>query len=55
MLHPPVRRRYRPRLPLDVAVSPLPSGLGVSLDLGRLLWDLEVQETLRALGVGRPL
>ncbi|MBF9140837.1 hypothetical protein [Hymenobacter properus] len=47
----PLRRRLKPRPPLDVTVTPLPGGLGISLDLGRLLWDLEVQETLRELGM----
>ncbi|GAB2866037.1 hypothetical protein [Hymenobacter ruber] len=52
MRYPAVRRRYRPRLPLDLTITALPLGLGFSLDLGRMLWDLEVKETLKELGMG---
>lgn len=49
----PVRRRYAPRLPIQPRQVPLVGGAGVVLDFGAVFHQLEVEELLRELGLGR--
>ena len=47
MCHPPVRRRYRAPLPIDVRVVPG----GVEIDFGPVLNALELDELMRGLAI----